>query len=369
LFLADNARILPELETSARRPVMQALSTSAAAPRAASSLFALIAPKLIAPAAGLVPVVAALRFAPQPVQPTFAAEPIVDYLPSLIDIRQAFQEAHRPGLLARIAEFWSQSTWELKWVTAAVPVLLAVFIHYTIARPSTTKALEGMKEAAIASNPLPSLKNAVGSKWPSFQKELLGRAAVQLQDDFASGLQQWSGDADWSKSWMYDSHGGVKPGALALYTPTAAMSDYQVEFTGEIEKKSLGWVFRAADTQNYYSIKLMTVKVGPMPTVAIVRSTVIGGKEGPQTQTLLPFPVSKDQVYRIRMEVSEQFFTLFVQDRVVAFWSDSRLKTGGIGFFSGKGEQSRVESVRVTHQYDALGRLCASLALQDRTSK
>ena len=36
---------------------------------------------------------------------------------------------------------------------------------------------------------------------------------------------------------------------------------------------------------------------------------------------------------------------------------------------SGGGEQSRLLAVRVTHQFDALGRLCASLALQDKTAK
>jgi hypothetical protein len=196
----------------------------------------------------------------------------------------------------------------------------------------------------------------------------VGRAAVELTDNFAGGLHSWRGTGDWGTSWQYDSHGGVKTGALALYSPTTSMADYQLEFTGEIEKKSLGWVFRAADTNNYYSVKLMTLKSGPMPTVAVVRSAVIDGKEGPRTQVLLPFPVSKEQVYHVRMEISGQFFTLFVQEQVVAFWSDDRLKTGGVGFFSGKGEQARLESVRVTHQYDALGRLCASLALQDKTS-
>src|SRR6185369_9014386 len=98
---------------------------------------------------------------------------------------------------------------------------------------------------------------------------------------------------------------------LGLYRPHTQLADYQLESTGEIEKKSLGWVFRAADTNNYYSVKLMTLKSGPLPTVAVVRSTVVDGKEGPQTQVRLPFPVTKDQVYRVRMEISGQFFTLF----------------------------------------------------------
>ncbi len=38
------------------------------------------------------------------------------------------------------------------------------------------------------------------------------------------------------------------------------------------------------------------------------------------------------------------------------------LQHGGIGFFSARGEESRVRWVQVTHQYDMLGRLCAYLA-------
>jgi hypothetical protein len=319
--------------------------------------------------AKLTPVPAPVKCDPVTVRPTFTADVIVDYRPSLIDIRKAFQEAHKPSWFGRIADFWSEATWDLKWATAAVPILLGVFIHYATAESPKSKAMANVDQAAMASNPLPPLKSAVDSRWPSLRNELIGRAAVKLEDNFAAGLSAWSGDGDWSKSWKYDTHGGVKPGALALYTPTTAMSDYQAEFTGEIEKKSLGWVFRAADTRNYYWVKLTALNPGLLPTIAVVRSTVIDGKEGPRTQTLLPFAVGKDQVYRVRMEVSGQFFTLFVQDHVVAFWSDDRLKTGGIGFFSGKGEQSRLEAVRVTHQDDALGRLCASLSLKNKTLK
>ena len=317
---------------------------------------------------------AALRTALDPIEcgffikaPLFSAELIVDYRPSLVDVRMAYEESHKPTWFERITQFWSEATWDVKWVTAAVPILLGVMIHSSVTRLPLSLAPAKMDIAALASNPLPPLKSVMDAKWFDLRNELVGRAAVDLQEDFTRGLRFWAGDANWSNSWAYDIHGGVKPGTLALYTPSIGMSDYDLEFTGEIETKSLGWAFRAADTRNYYSVKLTTIRPGPMPTVALVRSAVIDGKEGPSTQTLLPFPVSKDQVYRVRMEVSGQFFTVYVQGHVVAFWSDERLKTGGIGFYSSKGEQSRLLAVRVSHQFDALGRLCASLALQDNS--
>jgi hypothetical protein len=41
------------------------------------------------------------------------------------------------------------------------------------------------------------------------------------------------------------------------------------------------------------------------------------------------------------------------------------LSTGGIGFFTNSGEQARLHTVRVAHQDDTLGKLCAFLSLQD----
>ncbi|MEP6536797.1 MAG: hypothetical protein ABJF23_15825 [Bryobacteraceae bacterium] len=301
--------------------------------------------------------------------PLFPGELIVDYRPSLVEVRMAYEENHKPTWRERIAAFWSESTWDVKWVTVAVPVLLAVLIHSSLTRLPQQLAPAKMDMAAMASNPIPPLRDVVEAKWFDLRNELVGRAAVDLQEDFSRGLRFWAGDTNWSNSWAYDVHGGVKPGALALYTPTIGMSDYELEFTGEIGIKSLGWAFRAADTRNYYSVKLAVIKPGPLPQVALVRSTVIDGKEGTATQVPLPFTVSNDQLYHVRMEVNGQFFTVNVQGHVVAFWSDERLKTGGIGFYSAKSEQSRLLAVRVTHQFDALGRLCASLALQVNSAK
>ena len=62
-------------------------------------------------------------------------------------------------------------------------------------------------------------------------------------------------------------------------------------------------------------------------------------------------------MYRVRVTLRGSDFATSVQDQVVETWSDDRLKKGGIGFFSSKGEQSLLRWVTVSHQYDALGRL------------
>jgi hypothetical protein len=62
------------------------------------------------------------------------------------------------------------------------------------------------------------------------------------------------------------------------------------------------------------------------------------------------------------MDLQGSDFTLLVQGQMVDSWSEPRLRHGGVGFFSARGEESRLRWVQVMHQYDMLGRLCAYLA-------
>ncbi len=72
--------------------------------------------------------------------------------------------------------------------------------------------------------------------------------------------------------------------------------------------------------------------------------------------------VTRDSLYRVLMEVRQENYVLTVQGQIVDSWSEPRLKSGGVGFFSAKGELARLRWVGVWHQYDTLGRLCAFLA-------
>ena len=55
-----------------------------------------------------------------------------------------------------------------------------------------------------------------------------------------------------------------------------------------------------------------------------------------------------DTLYRIRFDAVGDRFTTYVQDQKVDEWSDDRLKTGGIGLYSERGEpMSRKGSVNV----------------------
>ena len=257
-----------------------------------------------------------------------------------------------PVSWGRLREVWRNAPGDLKLLTTLLPVLLVLALIRTIPKVSA--------HPSPSAKSTPGLVQMVNDKWKVLRSNIMKRAGVEYVDDFRSGLDDWQG-RNVTAHWSYDAAGFVRPGALALYQPTLDLTDYRFEFLGEIDQKGLGFVYRAADLDNYYVVKLVVAKPGPLPVIQMVRYTVIRGKEGPKQHKPLPFATRTDMLYRIRLEAHGQDFVLFAQDQVVDAWSDAVLKKGGVGFFCGKGEQARIRWVEVTHQYDKLGRLCAYL--------
>jgi hypothetical protein len=216
-------------------------------------------------------------------------------------------------------------------------------------------------QTAQGGNPASPGASLTGA-WDNLQKRLSERAAVAYTDDFRNGLAEWEGAGDWARSWSYDASGFVRTGGLAVLASGKDLTDYRMEFLGQIERRSMGWVVRAADLRNYYALKLTIVSDGPQPEVALIRYPVINGAAGAASQQLLTMDARTDTVYRVQTEVRDDYYAVTVQGKVVDSWTDSRLKRGSIGLFSGKGELARVRWVGVWHQYDTLGRLCALLA-------
>jgi hypothetical protein len=194
-------------------------------------------------------------------------------------------------------------------------------------------------------------------------KVVLDRAAITFDDDFRTGLNQWRGPGKAATAWSFDQAGFVRPRQIALYQPTVGLDDYEVQFLGTIEKRALSWVVRATDFDNYYVVKLVVEKQGPLPIIGVTRYAVVNGKAHQRTDTIAPVNARADTLYHVRLNIRGDYFTLTVQDLLVDTWSEPLLRHGGIGFFSARGEASSVRWVRVTHQFDMLGRLCASLAL------
>ncbi len=194
------------------------------------------------------------------------------------------------------------------------------------------------------------------------QRDVASRAGVALSEDFRSGLEDWQTHGDLSAAWSFDANGFVRPGSLALYRPSMRLADYDLQFLGLIDKKALSFVARAQDFTNYYVIKLVVLKPGPLPTIGITRYAVIDGKAQNRVDSIAPINAMPDMLYHVELNVHDDTYLLTLQGKVADSWSEPRLTRGGVGFFAPRGEESRVRWVQLTHQYDMLGRLCAYLA-------
>lgn len=240
-------------------------------------------------------------------------------------------------------------------------------VHRKWLLPLATAILTGVVLYTFSSGVLPGT-GALSHSWQRAHQAVLDRAAVELRDDFRTGLDDWMNRAGARPSWSSDAAGFVHPGALALYRPSLGLSDYQMQFVGMIDKKALSWVVRAADFNNYYAVRLAVLKPGPVPTIGITRYAVTEGKIRDQVTTPLLISARADTVYRVSLDVHGDHYALSVQDQPVDSWSELKLAQGGVGFFSDQDSASRITAVQVKGQYDMLGRLCAFLAPSAVTS-
>jgi hypothetical protein len=253
------------------------------------------------------------------------------------------------------ADFLRNAPRDLKMLAFAIPVLLGLALH-----PSLPKVRIGTP--ATTSEVGRSVERVLNDQLLNVKQTMTERAAVALDEDFRSGLDDWASRDDATTEWSFDSTGFVRPGPLALYRPSLALKDYQLQFLGMIDKKALSWVVRAADFNNYYVVKLVVMKAGPLPTIGVTRYAVIDGKADARIDSSVPVEARADMLYRVRLDVEGDMFVLVVQGQVIDSWSEPRLNHGGVGFFTARGESSRLRWVQITHQYDMLGRLCAYLA-------
>jgi hypothetical protein len=152
----------------------------------------------------------------------------------------------------------------------------------------------------------------------------------------------------WSPNWGSDSTTN-KGKQISIYRPTMAMADYSIAFKGQIEKKAIGWIFRAHDPKNYYVYKLKIVKPGVEPVLALEKFAVINGKEDVHTQVMLNVKASLDTVWNIRTDVQGAKFTTYVQDNLADYMTDDRIKIGGAGFYNDPGEFAQIKSSAFYH--------------------
>lgn len=155
------------------------------------------------------------------------------------------------------------------------------------------------------------------------------------------------GEGGWIQNWGSDVNGSRAGRQITIYGPSLKLSDYRIEFQGDIDTKSMGWVFRALDPYNYYAAKLAIVSPGSSGKFALIKYTVRQGHETEIGRTPLNIEASGDTLFNIRMDVRGSTFRTFVQGQPVDTWTDDRLKSGGVGFLNERAERARIKSVSI----------------------
>jgi hypothetical protein len=185
---------------------------------------------------------------------------------------------------------------------------------------------------------------------------------LTLRENFGSGLADWVGGSesagDWSRTGDY-----VRPGKLRVWQPSTHLSNYEMEFLGQIERKGMGWAFRAPDVRNYYGAKLLIARPGPLPNANLVRFVVLNGQETERLELPLPLTLERETDYCVHVSVRGDRFLTSVNGQLVSSWMDARLGAGGVGFFSEPGEQAAIKWVSLSERDSMLGRFLSYFSI------
>lgn len=210
-----------------------------------------------------------------------------------------------------------------------------------------------------------------------FSEMIRSRAPVTLHQDFRSGWTDWTSASlrkmvddprkmvdDPRRSAVDDPRYGMASApVLRIWKRSTALQNYQMEFAGQIEKKSLSWAFRAADEKNYYATKIVITKPGPLPNAGLVRYAMMGGREIDRVQLPLPLTLERGGTYRVRVSVQDDRFITYLNGQVISSWSDKRLHRGGVGFFEDVDDPQQVAWVSVSERDSILGKMLAHFSL------
>jgi hypothetical protein len=148
-------------------------------------------------------------------------------------------------------------------------------------------------------------------------------------------------DNGWIEDWAGTGRGVPK---ITLLRGSTALSDYRMEFQAQIERRAIGWAYRALNPRNYYVAKIEALEAGLEPRVALVRYAVIDGQREPRVERPLEMKARVDTVYKIRFEAVGGRFSVWVQDQKIDEWNDRRIGSGGIGLYSETGEIAALHS-------------------------
>jgi hypothetical protein len=206
----------------------------------------------------------------------------------------------------------------------------------------------------------------------SVSEVIRSRAPITLHQDFGTTLSSWSGWTAASMPRVDDPRkervddprwASATAPVLRIWKRSTALQNYQMEFSGEIEKKSLSWAFRAINEKNYYATKILITKPGPLPNAGLVRYAMVEGHESDRVQLPLPLTLERGSHYRVRVSVQDDHFITFLNGQVISSWSDKRLLRGGVGFFQDSEDPQKVSWINLSERDSFMGRMLAHFSL------
>ncbi|MGD0046914.1 MAG: hypothetical protein ABSE42_07835 [Bryobacteraceae bacterium] len=247
-------------------------------------------------------------------------------------------EGHTTNAFLRSAA-WSRSGTRAVTVTPKVSDLIPRFSTVSFEPQEAPFGYSIFKiQSGMPALPVSQASAPKAAQQPRVTKQAKAEV-IRLEDRFDAGLGNWVGNVS---DWKVDV-AGVRPGALALFAPSLAMIDYDLEFLARIDQKSLSWVFRAADEQNYH---LATISYSPQGRT-FTRSSVIEDAPGLSVTTPVRQAGTAKSAVTILTRVRGNDFSVSIDGEVIERWSDNRLVIGGVGFLGAPDKRARLYWVRL----------------------
>ena len=190
---------------------------------------------------------------------------------------------------------------------------------------------------------------AVASIGVYFQVTSKAKPSASSAKSSDMGMSIMVGEGGWVENWAGDPNGQHGGRQITIYRPSLKLSDYRIEFQGQIDTKSIGWIFRAADPDNYYAMKLQLVSPELPLTVVLYKYIVLKGRQVQVGRVPIEVPVKNDTVFSIRVDVRGPKFNTYVQGQPVDVWTDDQIKSGGVGFLNERSERGKIKSVALSY--------------------
>jgi hypothetical protein len=209
----------------------------------------------------------------------------------------------------------------------------------------------------------PSIKRSLPTRaWDAVGEVVRSQAPVTLHHEFRSGFSDWVTVSSRALT-SSDDRTLSRPVSLRLWERASSLQNYQMEFQGQLEGRSLSWAFRAADGNNYYATKLVIAKPGADHNAGLVRYAMVDGHEKDTARLPLPLSLQRGVDYRVRMTVQDDHFITYLNGQVISSWTDSVLKRGGVGFFEDQSDPQAVSWISVSERDSFMGRMLAHFSL------